>query len=68
MKKFIFILTLVLFSGCAQWNEFRGKAYDEIGKGILSYCAETSPVARAEFREGVNKAAAPASIDITCPE
>ncbi len=67
MMKFLIILALIVLSGCAQWNEFTGKAYDEIGNSILTYCLETSPAMRAEWRAGVNEAAAPASVEITCP-
>ncbi len=67
MSKLLFVSALVLLTGCAQLNELTGRAYDEIGSSILSYCQETSPSMRAEWREGVNEAAAPASVEITCP-
>ena len=62
-----FLIILVLLPGCAQLNELTGKAYDEIGNSILTYCEETSPALRAEWNAGVNEAAAPASVEITCP-
>ena len=65
--KIVIIFALVLLSGCAKLDEFTSKAYDEAGNAVLAYCEETSPAMQTRWHEGVNEAAAPASIEITCP-
>jgi hypothetical protein len=66
-KMLLPLLVLLPLTGCQVLAPQIDKAAKAAGKAVTFYCENvTIPEIRAEFREKVNAAASPNSIEVTC--
>ena len=64
--KYLAIITIMAFTGCAQLNDLQSKSADQVAKGIKEYCKQTDQDFRDKLRADINAKAAPHSIVVNC--
>ena len=68
MKYIILIAAVSLATGCTSLMKASDTVGEQIGKGVIKWCDNTSQTTRDQVRADANKYAAPHSIAVTCVE